>query len=437
MSDENLRRLERAHLAALEDRDTLGRYAAALGRSMGSADDAAAALEDLWARSEIEADNDDFDAVTTGLAGVHGWERAIAATNAMATRHELVNVDEDDRDQDQRSPEWRARRFHPVNFDFGRVSEGGSFYSPLAKALVGVQSEVEIGTSDGFVVRLMTDVTFPRSGDLPTMIAEWAPESVAGLSAWALNRVLLAVRRMIASAVVGRVRNLTVVCPERAILSTPAGRGRRRQDPLQALVDRLMPGASAIPGEQLSWRLAGLRLDVVTTDTHGEARNRVMQILAGRHAITPYPFRVRLEELRARHHAERDNESVTLEHVPSDMIVEDWRGDETFDGEEESGRTVVGSLVEDGFLDPQDWTTSAAHYAHEHHLISVEDFDARLPQIGVPSLHDSGYAVIHGGTSDSATGSGGSLTLIPGSPDECRICDGRGCAACDPGEGDD
>lgn len=378
-TDEALRRLERAHLASLEDRAALGAYAAALAR-MGSAEVAARSLCDLWDREEIDEDDEDLDAVAEALAGTHGVEAAVEAVNTIALERELERVHEDDRDQDQRDPLWRGQRFHSIGFDFSRPRAGGSFYAPYRAALVTV-SEASVGGVDGLLVTVTQAPVADLEHDLSGEITVWATPG-RRLSAWALRKTLDAARRMVDMEPAGRT-DMTLICAQNDLVSRTERRGRKtvKIDPLQDVVDSLLPGAKRVRGtadNDFRWRSKNASLEIMGVANRHEINDLFTSFMASRFQITPFPYSVLLSELNAEYYEERGDESLTLRHVPTDEIVAYWGGHED-DGEEETGRTVVGSLVDDGFLDPADWTTSAANYAHEGGLVRVEDFVQRRP----------------------------------------------------------
>ena len=385
-TDVNLRRLERAYLADVNDRALLSRLVVELARSGG---EATQALSDLWDSNDLEPDNEDFDAVLLALVGVYGdFSGAMTAANAFVLERELVDVDDDDMDQDQRNPTWRCERFHSIGFDFSRPHNGGSFYSPCNATVVSV-SEVQVGGRDAFLVT-ETEVSMASltvAEDVAGEIAGWAASGrPKPLSAWALDRTLAAATVAMDLEPQSTPR-MTLVCVTGDLVSRTERRGRKtvRIDPLQDAVDSLLPGARRDTGQGSRDRwiepTTGSALDVWPAEDRGGLRDALRNLLATRHGVAPYPYHVRLEDLRADFDNERGNDSLTLTHVPTDETVWHLSGDEEFppdedgeDGDWAAPRTLVGVMVEDGFLDSADWTTSAAQYAHDHGLIVVEDF---------------------------------------------------------------
>lgn len=396
--DVGLRTLERAHLGSPDDPAALGRYAAALGRTTSTAAQAARRIADLWAENEIsDVTVADIDAVFEALSAPHGGTEAMAAANELSLTAERFDIEIEGRepDQDQRDPFWRRDRFHSIGFDFARLAQGGSLYAPGAASMVSV-SEIKAGRSDGWLVVLslpMAGASLENLG-LNGQIALWVARSHRlHLSPWALAKTLEAAKALEQDlGILERrpipdvTRAMMVICPEGNVSVQSAARGKgRRRSPLQDLVDGLLPGAKVDrgAGNNMRWQhpKSLVRLEVILTADHRQARERLLEYLRGRHQITPHPFRVRLEELKASYHEERGDESLTLTHVPTEETVAWWGGMDTYEGDDgelqETGTTVVGSLVEDGFLDPSDWTESAAHYADERGMVRVEDFHPR------------------------------------------------------------
>lgn len=405
-TDEALRALERYHLDHLDDPVGLSKLVRGLARVHGTKD-AITHLRDLWVENDIEVEGDDFTAVAialmpTGNYDLQDMDTALGAVNDMALEWETETTDEEDRDQDQRNPEWRARRYHELPLPKGPMRAhwaSGYHYSPMGR-LLSVQrwSDVRHGSGLNAWVLWVRDVDppFPTSteteeGRLSNMLMAWAMVQAHGarirMSGWALIQMLKAASRVAkdtdSKEAIGEGRSVvnlltygagTKILTKKAAESLIGGKAQRTEEQGHGVEHWVSSNKNELNVHEFSRD----RL---------ELNDMLDQQLRALFQVTPYPFHVRESELEAYYHEERGDESLELVWVdPKDESNEEtiarWTNEpiRAFEESEEEGDEEVydeeggelGGLVRDGFLDPRDWRGTAARYCQEGGWLEID-----------------------------------------------------------------
>jgi hypothetical protein len=401
-ADDNLRSLERYHLDHLDDGVGLQKLVRGLTRSHGVTE-ALPQLARIWAENDVEPDAGDFSAVAIALMPTGDYEpedmdAVLAAVNTWALEFELEAVAEDDYDQDERNPEWRARRYH--NISPGGVAPEGSWYTPLGRLLTVFRwADPRHGKYPNAWALWVKDVLPPEPVDetdeerLSSTLMAWATVLAHGarirMSRWALDEILTAARRIALT-----LDPATVLKEGNSVVNVMTASGGTKILTKKQVEGLIGGKAKMIAEESGSFgveRWQSTNKNELNVHEFVDVDRGLDDILAGRlrslFQITPYPFHVKESELLA--WSDERAGTLTLEWVGnkrSDEVfqgdgvtIAHWTNEPAFIEDDEEGEPVyddvgdLGSLVQDGFLNPQDWRGSAMNYCESVGWLEIDE----------------------------------------------------------------
>lgn len=302
-SDETQRAIARRYLAAPGDPASLREVFGALRRVHGFAG-AVEELRRIWLAADLVADNADLDVLAeTIFADTTTYEQLLDGLTALeraalqAEAQRAFGKDLDELDQDQRAPWWRRERFHEVDgwrrerFHEVDVDPEADWrlYSPARGSFLIVKDFPGVGWT--LVERPIESPVEGFDSVLVDMAIGWGPGAPdrRPLSAWSLGRILRTVRDAEARPTFRAAAIVPVPHGDPTVLvesvagapAHPAGRG-------EVHVGRPGPYVQAWDGPAGRVVVYGYPL----------AARAIERALWENWRVGPYPWRVRLGELR-------------------------------------------------------------------------------------------------------------------------------------------
>lgn len=404
-SDDRSRQAHRRYLADPTDREALGTILGSAARLYGPLG-VVLWTEVFWDTNDLIPDHEDLDVLADAVFVVsrssEDLREAMEQVERLALQaeqEELDRMSEYEMDEDQRAPWWRRERFHDLDFNRNFPWKGGRLYSPARGVFVTVKEVFrEKGKRRESRGYLLTEAPIQAPVDgVDSVLVDMAmgagsAHPARSLSAWSLKRILAKVYFAPAHTRVTSAAFVTYPSEDptdvvEGVIGAPARPAGG--------APRSYPGRSGpMTGLWESTR-RGVRRTMSVSRALGPELIDVFRGELYRWSVAEHPYRVRLNELRARYHEERGNETLELiwvgplkEHDDYDGVeIVTWRnqtiepdpGDEDFI--DPYVETILDQLDASGQRPrtPSDWRLLAARDLHEAGTIVVEDW-AELPE---------------------------------------------------------